>query len=119
MGWQEIMIILVIALIVFGPRKLPQLGRTLGKALGEFRRATNDLRNTLELEVHKEEEKVNSGERRRAEEDYSRRAAEEGRSERGSDAEAPAAEDTPDEPPVAADDDADAVESPPEDTNRQ
>lgn len=73
LGWPEIMAILVIALIIFGPRKLPQLGRTLGKALGEFRRATNDLKNTLELEVHKEEEKNNAGERRKREDEYSRR----------------------------------------------
>ncbi len=76
LGWPEIMVILVIALVIFGPRKLPQLGRTLGKALGEFRRATNDLKNTLELEVHKEEEKVNAPERRKREDEYSRRAAE-------------------------------------------
>ena len=75
LGWPEIMVILVIALVIFGPRKLPQLGRTLGKALGEFRRATNDLKNTLELEVHKEEEKQNAGERRKREDDYSSRSA--------------------------------------------
>jgi TatA/E family protein of Tat protein translocase len=73
MGWPEIMVILVIALVIFGPRKLPQLGRTLGKALGEFRRATNELKNTLELEVHKEEEKQNAPQRKKAEEAYSRR----------------------------------------------
>jgi len=76
LGWPEIMVILVIALVIFGPRKLPQLGRTLGKALGEFRRATNDLKNTLELEVHKEEEKQNAPERKKREDEYSRRAAE-------------------------------------------
>ncbi len=73
LGWPEIMVILVIALVIFGPRKLPQLGRTLGKALGEFRRATNDLKNTLELEVHKEEEKQNAPQRKKAEDAYSRR----------------------------------------------
>jgi len=73
LGWQEIMVILVIALVIFGPRKLPQLGKTLGKALGEFRRATNDLKNTLEVEVHKEQEQVNAPNRRRAEDEYQRR----------------------------------------------
>ncbi len=73
LGWPEIMVILVIALVIFGPRKLPQLGRTLGKALGEFRRATNDLKNTLELEVHKEEEKQNAPQRKKVEDAYSRR----------------------------------------------
>ncbi len=72
LGWPEIMVILVIALIIFGPRKLPQLGKTLGKAMGEFRRATNDLKNTLEVEVSREEEKLSSGDRRKAEDTYSR-----------------------------------------------
>ena len=54
-GMGELLIIFVIALIVFGPRKLPELGRTLGKSLGEFKRASNDLRNTLEEEIHVEE----------------------------------------------------------------
>ena len=55
-GMGELLIIFVIALIVFGPRKLPELGRTLGKSLGEFKRASNDLRNTLEEEIHVEEQ---------------------------------------------------------------
>ena len=55
-GMGELLIIFVIALIVFGPRKLPDLGRTLGKTLGEFKRASNDLRNTLEEEIHVEEQ---------------------------------------------------------------
>ena len=54
-GMSELLIIFVIALIVFGPRKLPELGRSLGKSLGEFKRASNDLRNTLEEEIHVEE----------------------------------------------------------------
>ncbi|MDG2041051.1 MAG: Sec-independent protein translocase protein TatB [Ilumatobacter sp.] len=55
-GMSELLIIFVIALIVFGPRKLPDLGRSLGKSLGEFKRASNDLRNTLEEEIHVEEQ---------------------------------------------------------------
>lgn len=47
--------IFAVALVIFGPRKLPEIGRTIGKALGEFRRATNDLKNTLEEEVRVEE----------------------------------------------------------------
>jgi TatA/E family protein of Tat protein translocase len=47
----ELVIIFVIALIIFGPRKLPELGRSLGKSLGEFRRASNELRSTLEDEI--------------------------------------------------------------------
>jgi TatA/E family protein of Tat protein translocase len=53
----ELVIILVIALIIFGPRKLPELGRSLGKSLGEFKRASNELRNTLEEEVRIEEQR--------------------------------------------------------------
>jgi TatA/E family protein of Tat protein translocase len=56
LGTMELVVILVIALIVFGPRKLPELGRSLGKSLGEFKRASNDLRNTLEEEIHVEEQ---------------------------------------------------------------
>ena len=55
-GMGELLIIFVIALIVFGPRKLPELGRSLGKTLGEFKRASNDLRNTLEEEIHVEDQ---------------------------------------------------------------
>ena len=55
-GMPELLIIFVIALIIFGPRKLPELGRSLGKSLGEFKRASNDLRNTLEEEIHVEDQ---------------------------------------------------------------
>tara|TARA_B100001167_G_C16761657_1_gene301788 strand:+ start:344 stop:640 length:297 start_codon:yes stop_codon:yes gene_type:complete len=54
-GVPEMIIILVIALIVFGPRKLPDLGKSVGKALGEFKRASNDLRNTLDEEIRIED----------------------------------------------------------------
>jgi Tat protein translocase TatB subunit len=56
-GMPELIIIFVIALIIFGPRELPKLGRTLGRSLGEFRRASNDLRNTLEEEIRLDEQK--------------------------------------------------------------
>jgi TatA/E family protein of Tat protein translocase len=56
-GMPELVIILVIALVIFGPRKLPELGRSLGKSLGEFKRASNELRNTLEEEVRVEEQR--------------------------------------------------------------
>ena len=51
LGLPELLLIFVVALIVFGPRKLPEIGRTLGKALGEFKKATDDLKNTIEREV--------------------------------------------------------------------
>ncbi|MSO23765.1 MAG: twin-arginine translocase TatA/TatE family subunit [Acidobacteria bacterium] len=47
-GMPELMIIFVVALIVFGPRKLPNLGRSLGQGLAEFRKATNQLRSTID-----------------------------------------------------------------------
>jgi len=54
-GMPELIIIFVIALIIFGPRKLPELGRSLGKSLAEFKRASNELKSTLEEEIRLEE----------------------------------------------------------------
>jgi TatA/E family protein of Tat protein translocase len=56
-GMPELIIILTLALIIFGPRKLPELGRSLGRSLGEFKRASNELRNTLDEEIRLEEER--------------------------------------------------------------
>jgi sec-independent protein translocase protein TatA len=56
-GMPELLIILTLALIIFGPRKLPELGRSLGRSLGEFKRASNELRNTLDEEIRLEEER--------------------------------------------------------------
>ena len=56
-GMPELIIIFVIALIIFGPRKLPELGRSLGKSLAELKKASNELRNTLEEEIRIEEQK--------------------------------------------------------------
>jgi TatA/E family protein of Tat protein translocase len=53
----ELIIILVIALIIFGPRKLPELGRSLGRSIGEFKKASNELRSTLEEEIRLEEQR--------------------------------------------------------------
>jgi sec-independent protein translocase protein TatB len=55
LGTTELLVILVVALILFGPRKLPQLSRSLGKSLGEFKRASEDFKKTWEKEVALEE----------------------------------------------------------------
>jgi sec-independent protein translocase protein TatA len=51
LGVQEMVVIFFLALILFGPKKLPELGRTIGKAITEFRRASNDLKATFEREM--------------------------------------------------------------------
>src|SRR3954470_16047063 len=58
-GMPELIIIFVIALIIFGPRKLPELGRSLGKSLSEFKRASNELKSTLEEEIRLDEQRAN------------------------------------------------------------
>lgn len=56
LGIQEIILIVVIALIVFGPKKLPELGRSVGKTLAEFRRASNEIKHSIEKEIEQAEE---------------------------------------------------------------
>lgn len=90
-GMPELLIILTIALIIFGPRKLPELGRSLGKSLSEFKRASNELKHTLDEEIRLEE-------RRSANlEEEARRNAERQT--------APVTADTPDVPPATGTDD--------------
>jgi TatA/E family protein of Tat protein translocase len=60
LGMGEIVLILVVALVVFGPRKLPELGKSLGQAMAQFRRASEDFKRTWEQEV--EIEKVRTTE---------------------------------------------------------
>jgi sec-independent protein translocase protein TatA len=57
LGMQEIIVIFVLALIIFGPRKLPEIGKSIGKGLSEFRKASNELRQTWEEEVRLDKEK--------------------------------------------------------------
>ncbi len=51
LGWQEITLLFILALLLFGPKKLPELGKTLGRALTEFRRASSDLKATFDREL--------------------------------------------------------------------
>jgi TatA/E family protein of Tat protein translocase len=51
LGGPELFLILVIALIVFGPKKLPEIGKNMGRMIGEFRRASQDFQRTIEDEV--------------------------------------------------------------------
>jgi TatA/E family protein of Tat protein translocase len=54
LGGPELVLILVLALIVFGPRKLPEIGKSMGKMLAEFRKASNDFKRTIEDEIEAE-----------------------------------------------------------------
>jgi TatA/E family protein of Tat protein translocase len=58
LGIPELIVIFVIALVVFGPKKLPDLGRALGKGIAEFKRATEEVKETIETEVRAAESKI-------------------------------------------------------------
>ena len=55
LGMPELIMIFIVGLLLFGPRKMPQIGRSIGRALGEFRRASNEFKRTVEDEVAAEE----------------------------------------------------------------
>lgn len=61
-GPMEMLVIFVVALLVFGPKKLPELGKSLGKGLAEFRRASSELRGSLEREMENIEHEVKAQE---------------------------------------------------------
>jgi sec-independent protein translocase protein TatA len=50
-GMPELILIFIVALLVFGPKKLPELGKSLGRGLAEFKRASEDLKKTIEDEI--------------------------------------------------------------------
>lgn len=55
LGFWEILFIVGLALLVFGPKRLPEVGRTVGRGMSEFRKATTDLKRTIEHEINVEE----------------------------------------------------------------
>ncbi len=60
LGMPELIMIAVLALLLFGPKKLPEIGKSVGRALGEFKRASNDLKRTIEDEIEKSQEPTRS-----------------------------------------------------------
>ena len=60
LGFQELLVIFIIALLVFGPKKLPELGKSLGKGLREFKRATNELKSSWDEQVRDAESELSS-----------------------------------------------------------
>lgn len=63
LGGPELFLILIVALIVFGPRKLPEMGKSLGKMMAEFRKASNDFQRTIEEEVEADRTKTVTAQR--------------------------------------------------------
>nr|WP_105317239.1 TatA/E family twin arginine-targeting protein translocase [Thermus tenuipuniceus] len=63
LGMPEILVILVVALLIFGPKKLPELGRSLGQSIREFKRGAQEIREELEKSVDVREEKGPEGAR--------------------------------------------------------
>ena len=73
LGMQETIFIFVIALLIFGPKKLPELGRTIGKAMTEFRRASSELKSTFDREmvaIERENESLKETTRKYADDAY-------------------------------------------------
>ena len=60
LGFQELLVIFIIALLVFGPKKLPELGKSLGKGLREFKRATNELKSSWDDQLKDAENEISS-----------------------------------------------------------
>ena len=80
-GMPELIVILVIALIVIGPQKLPELARSLGKGLAEFKRATEDFKQSVEDETRDQDEKETIDREAAAREAAATNSGEEGKKE--------------------------------------
>jgi len=81
LGMQEIIVIFVLALIIFGPRKLPELGKSLGRGMAEFKKASNELKQTWEDEVRLDKERQDMAEILKDSSDWKRSLEEEVRLE--------------------------------------
>jgi len=58
LGFSEMVFLFVLALLIFGPKKLPEIGRTIGKFMNEFKRASNDFRSQIQAEINNLESEV-------------------------------------------------------------
>jgi len=65
LGWQELVIILVIALIIFGPKKLPELGKSLGQAIRGFKESTDKATDSAKKEIKEIEKSVSGDEEKK------------------------------------------------------
>lgn len=75
-GMTEMILIAALALVILGPKKLPDLARSLGKGFAEFKRATNELKSAMDLETEKEEERYKAELREKYKEKAARLQAE-------------------------------------------
>jgi sec-independent protein translocase protein TatA len=60
-GWPELLVVLVIALVIFGPKRLPDIGRQLGRGLREFKKATSEIQDHFDLSLEDKNEKTEAG----------------------------------------------------------
>jgi sec-independent protein translocase protein TatA len=60
-GWPELLVVLVIALVIFGPKRLPDMGRQLGRGLREFKKATSEIQDHFDLSLEDKNEKTEAG----------------------------------------------------------
>ncbi len=77
LGMPEILTIMVIALIIFGPRKLPEIGRTAGKFIHEFRQASQQIENQVKMEFREVEREKREAEKQKKEAEKQEKEAEE------------------------------------------